>query len=84
MTKKPYDPAQFSEANGTSSESQLQERIKLLEMDYKTLHEKRLVDVSASILSFPIITRVLGLQFPYYFFFSFSLPVENITIGTRT
>lgn len=72
MTKKPYDPAQFSEAsNGASSESQLQERIKLLEMDYKKLHEKRLADVSASISSFPIIiiiARVSALQFSLCFF----------------
>lgn len=61
MTKKPYDPAQFSEVNGAPSESQLQGRVKLLEMDYKALHEKRLVDVSASILSLSIIIRkVLG------------------------
>lgn len=45
--KKPYDPSPYSE---TSPESlPLQEalnRIKLLEDDYKTLHEKRLQDVS--------------------------------------
>lgn len=86
MTKKPYDPVQFSEANGTSNESQLQEKIKLLEMDYKTLHEKRLVDVSASILSFSIISRIFRPSISPYFhiFLSSFFLVENITIGTRT
>lgn len=42
-SKKPYDPAQFTEK--TSQPNQLQEKIKLLEMDYKALHDKRLQDV---------------------------------------
>lgn len=43
--KKPYDPAQFTEKLNPSN-VQLQEKIKLLEMDYKSLHAKRLQDVS--------------------------------------
>lgn len=43
--KKPYDPAQFTE-KPNPSETKLQERIKLLEMDYKSLHDKRLQDVN--------------------------------------
>lgn len=47
LSKKPYDPAQFAEAtNGSAHDTQLQEKIKLLEMDYKALHDKRLQDVS--------------------------------------
>lgn len=42
--KKPYDPAQFSEKLNPAN-AQLQEKIKLLEMDYKSLHDKRLQDV---------------------------------------
>lgn len=44
-TKKPYDPAQFTEKSNLANAVQLQEKIKLLEMDYKTLHDKRLQDV---------------------------------------
>ncbi|XP_031621202.1 putative uncharacterized protein DDB_G0271606 isoform X2 [Contarinia nasturtii] len=43
-TKKPYDPAQFTEKTSPSN-VQLQEKIKLLEIDYKTLHDKRLNDL---------------------------------------
>ncbi|XP_055326690.1 uncharacterized protein LOC129580369 isoform X2 [Sitodiplosis mosellana] len=43
-TKKPYDPAQFTEKSNPSN-AQLQEKIKLLEMDYKSLHDKRLQDL---------------------------------------
>lgn len=42
-SKKPYDPAQFTEK--TTQPNHLQEKIKFLEMDYKTLHDKRLQDV---------------------------------------
>lgn len=44
-SKKPYDPAQFTEKTNSPSAVQLQERIKLLEMDYRALHDKRLQDV---------------------------------------
>lgn len=47
-TKKPYDPAQFTDKSSSPTAVQLQEKIKLLEMDYKTLHDKRLQDVRAN------------------------------------
>lgn len=44
--KKPYDPMQFTEKvdNGTLKEAH--HKLKLLEFDYKALHDKRLQDVS--------------------------------------
>lgn len=51
-SKKPYDPAQFTEKPNPSNAVQLQEKIKLLEMDYKTLHDKRLQDVSENSFNF--------------------------------
>lgn len=48
-TKKPYDPSQFSESLGESSSASLKEsenKLKLMEYDYKSLREKRLKDVS--------------------------------------
>ena len=50
-SKKPYDPAQFTE-KPNPSETKLQEKIKLLEMDYKSLHDKRLQDVSPTLDAF--------------------------------
>lgn len=44
--KKSSDSAQFLESNGSSHSVQLQDKIKLLQMDYKTLHDKRLQDVN--------------------------------------
>lgn len=52
-SKKPYDPSQFSESLGESSAASLKEsenKLKLMEYDYKTLREKRLKDVSLSII----------------------------------
>lgn len=45
-SKKPYDPAQFTEKTIQPNTNQMQEKVKLLEMDYKALHDKRLQDVS--------------------------------------
>lgn len=46
--KKPYDPNQFTEghSDGVTSTKEAQNKIKLLEFDYKALHDKRLQDVS--------------------------------------
>lgn len=41
--KKPYDPLQFTD-NGSHKEAH--HKLKLLEFDYKSLHDKRLQDVS--------------------------------------
>lgn len=43
--KKSYDAAQFTDKPTSPAATQLQEKIKLLEMDYKALHDKRLQDV---------------------------------------
>lgn len=48
-TKKPYDPSQFAEGGNSDTMTAIREaqaKIKLLESDYKTLHDKRLQDVS--------------------------------------
>lgn len=43
--KKPYDAARFADKPTSPTAIQLQEKVKLLEMDYKALHDKRLQDV---------------------------------------
>lgn len=45
-TKKPYDPAQFTDKTNPSNAVHLQEKIKILELDYKALHDRRLQDVN--------------------------------------
>lgn len=47
-TKKVYDPSQFAESSSdmVTALREAQAKIKLLESDYKTLHDKRLQDVS--------------------------------------
>lgn len=61
-SKKPYDPAQFTEKPNPSNAVQLQEKIKLLEMDYKTLHDKRLQDVRGKFIHSPILSRSVVTQ----------------------
>lgn len=44
--KKPYDPLQFTEKAGDSNAlKEAHHKLKLLEFDYKALHDKRLQDV---------------------------------------
>lgn len=69
--KKPYDPSMFSESC-TDDSTQLQEslnKIKLLEYDYKSLHEKRLQDVSHfQIKSFWFVQYCILSLFHFFFF----------------
>lgn len=45
--KKPYDPMQFTEkSDNNSALKEAHHKLKLLEFDYKALHDKRLQDVS--------------------------------------
>lgn len=45
--KKPYDPLQFTEkVDNPALLKEAHHKLKLLEFDYKTLHDKRLQDVS--------------------------------------
>lgn len=63
--KKPYDPAQFSE-KASPNETQLQGKLKLLQMDYKTLHDKRLQDVSSlNYVSFPNDSSKMSINFSW-------------------
>lgn len=43
--KKSYDPTQFSEGSPDGTLKEAQNKIRLLEFDYKSLHDKRLQDV---------------------------------------
>lgn len=44
--KKPYDPLQFTEKLDNAALKEAHHKLKLLEFDYKALHDKRLQDVS--------------------------------------
>lgn len=44
--KKPYDPLQFTEKVESGALKEAHHKLKLLEFDYKALHDKRLQDVS--------------------------------------
>lgn len=43
--RRPYDPAAFTDPNDSVHLQESQQKVKLLEMDYKALHDKRLQDV---------------------------------------
>lgn len=44
--KKPYDPMQFTEkVDSSAALKEAHHKLKLLEFDYKALHDKRLQDV---------------------------------------
>lgn len=76
-SKKPYDPAQFTDKSSSPSAVQLQEKIKLLEMDYKSLHDKRLQDVSHAYFwtFFVLLSVKINL---------IEISVENATVGSWT
>lgn len=81
--KKPYDPSMFSES-WTGDAAQLQEslnKIKLLEYDYKSLHEKRLQDVNQfAIQSCLLVCRTLMSNILRFLL----ITVENFANRTRT
>lgn len=76
-SKKPYDPAQFTDKSSSPSAVQLQEKIKLLEMDYKSLHDKRLQDVSHTYFWTFFVLLSVNINL-------IEISVENATVGSWT